>query len=155
MKKILFILALMLSAATINAQVMQAKAVWATITIPQLRCWECKERLEQHLITEKGPNEDAGIVKWTVYMNSGTLRIQYIPDRVTLDYIRVSIANAGFDADTVKAEPDSYKRLPNVCKKKEDGGGPVKGCTLPPELRVGKVDEEISGGNGVPYNIQN
>lgn len=140
MKKVLLVIGLMLTLNTIDAQVMQAKPIWATISIPQLKCWECKERLEQHLITEKGAGDDAGLIKWTFYMNSGTMRIQFIPDRITLDYIRVSIANAGFDADTVKAEPDSYKRLPNVCKKIEDGGGPVKGCTIAPEFRVGKLN---------------
>ncbi len=141
MKYIFFICSFFLFTSALQAQVMQAKPVWATISIPQLKCWECKERLEQYLLREKGPGEDAGIIKWTVYMTSATLRIQYIPDRITLDYLRVSIANAGFDADTVKAEAESYKRLPNVCKKKEDGGGPVKGCTLAPELRVGKLQD--------------
>ncbi|MEP6513913.1 MAG: hypothetical protein ABJA79_08590 [Parafilimonas sp.] len=137
MKKIAFTSVLIFFIAYANAQVMQSKAAWSTIAVPQLRCWECKERLDHYLIREKGPGEDAGIIKWTINMNNGTLRIQYIPDRMPLDYIRVAIANAGFDADTVKAEEDSYKLLPPVCKRKEDGGGAVKGCTVPPEDRVG------------------
>jgi mercuric ion binding protein len=118
-----------------NAQVMQEKSVWATITIPQIKCWTCKEKLEQYLIVEKGPNNDAGIIKWTVNMNAGNMRIQYVPDRMSLDYIRTAINNAGFDADTAKAEPDSYKLLPPICKRAADGGGPQKGkpCNMPPQ----------------------
>jgi len=120
-----------------QAQVMQQKAVWSTINIPQLKCWTCREKLENYLLKEKGPADDAGIIKWTINMNAGTMRIQYVPDRITLDYIHTAINNAGFDADSTKAEPDSYKMLPPICKRKEDGGGPQKGkpCNIPPDQR--------------------
>jgi hypothetical protein len=57
-----------------------------------------------------------------------------MPDRVTPDEIRTAMNNAGFDADTTKAEPDVYKVLPPICKRPEDGGGPQKGkpCHIPP-----------------------
>lgn len=113
---------------------MQQGPVWATINVPQLKCWVCKEKIDAYLLTEKGPNGDAGIIKWVININTGTLRIQYIPDRITLDYIRVALNNAGFDADSTKAESQAYKALPPSCKRKEDGGGPQKGkpCNLPP-----------------------
>jgi mercuric ion binding protein len=134
MKKIFF-LAVLFITARVHAQVMQQNAQWATISIPQLKCWTCKERLENYLLQEKGPTGDAGIVKWVINMNAGTLRIQYVPDRITLDYIRTAINNAGFDADSTKAEPETYKTLPPLCKRKEDGGGPQKGkpCNIPPD----------------------
>ena len=135
MKKILLIAVLFVFALNSNAQVMQQKAQWATISMPQLKCWVCKEKVDQFLLTEKGPNADAGIVQWTISMNIGILKIQYIPDRITLDYIRVTLNNAGYDADTTKAEPDAYKMLPPICKRAADGGGPQKGkpCNLPPD----------------------
>lgn len=120
-----------------HAQVMQVKQVWATISVPQMKCWECKERLDNYLLREKGPNDDAGILKWTINMNNATLRIQYVPDRMSLDYIRTAINNAGYDADSTKATEDSYKLLPPICKRLEDGGGPQKGvnCKIPPKDR--------------------
>jgi periplasmic mercuric ion binding protein len=138
MKKILLSLLLIGAGFAAKAQVMQAKAQWVTISIPQLKCWECKDRLEKYLAKETGATSDAGIGKWNVYMNTGTIRIQYYPDRMTLDYLRTAIANAGFDADTVKANEDSYKMLPPICKRKEEGGGPQKGkpCNIPPEDRI-------------------
>lgn len=137
MKKILAVAFIVFITANTNAQVMQQKAQWATLKIPQLKCWECKNRLETYLGREKGPNDDAGIVRWIISMPAATMRIQYIPDRISLDYIRTSVANAGFDVDTVKANEDSYKTLPPICKRPEDGGGPQKGkpCTLPPDER--------------------
>ncbi|MGI8950341.1 MAG: hypothetical protein ACR2FN_02035 [Chitinophagaceae bacterium] len=139
MKKAISILIFFFSLYNVNAQVMQAKPQWSTISVPQLKCWECKTRLEDFLSREKGPNGDAGIIRWIISMPSATLRIQYFPDRITLDYLRTEIANAGFDADTVKAETDAYKALPPICKRKEDGGGPQKGkpCNIPPDERVG------------------
>ena len=135
MKKLMAVVVVLFVVTTINAQVMQQKAQWATISVPQLKCWTCKDKLEKFLLTEKGPNGDAGIVKWTIAMNTGTLRIQYVPDRITLDYIRVNINNAGFDADSTTAEPQAYKALPPLCKRAADGGGPQKGkpCNIPPD----------------------
>lgn len=142
MKYILLFLLTVFLSVTLHAQVMQSKPQWATISVPQLKCWECKQRLENYLTREKGPQGDAGIIRWTSNMNSGTIRIQFVPDRISLDYLRIVIANAGFDADTVKATEDSYKVLPPLCKRTEDGGGPVKGCTLPPEDRVGMLTKD-------------
>lgn len=107
---------------------------WATIKIPQLKCWECKDRLEKYLLREKGPNDDAGIIRWQMNLQSATMRIQYIPTRITLNYIKTAVANAGFDADEITAEEDAYKKLPPACKRAAEGGGPQKGkpCHLPP-----------------------
>lgn len=124
-------LMLMFSLA-VSAQ--EKRPEWATIKIPQLKCWECKERLEKYLLKEKGSNDDAGIIRWNIYLNSATMRIQYMPSRITLNYIKTAIANAGFDADEITAEEGSYGKLPPLCKRAADGGGPVKGkpCHLPP-----------------------
>ncbi|QEC66295.1 hypothetical protein FRZ67_02855 [Panacibacter ginsenosidivorans] len=136
MKRLLVTVLLFMLATSSRSQVMQQKAQWAMISMPQLKCWVCKDKVDKFLLTEKGPNGDAGIIKWTIAMNTGTLKIQYVPDRITLDYIRTTLNNAGYDADSTKAEPEAYKMLPPICKRAEDGGGPQKGkpCSLPPDL---------------------
>lgn len=136
MNKIIFFFLLMIS-LNASSQVMQAKAVWSSIKVPQLKCWECQQRLDQYLIREKGPNNDAGIIQWKTDLRNGILKVQYFPDRINLNYIQTAIANAGFDADSITAEPDSYKRLPNPCKKATDGNGvgPFKYCNLDPADR--------------------
>ncbi len=131
------IIILLFLAVNVHAQVMQTKAQWATIKVPQLKCWECEQKLNQYLVREKGPNTDAGILQWKMDLRNGILKIQFLPDRITADYIRVAIANAGFDADTILAEPDSYKMLPPPCKKTADGKGygAFKYCEVDPADR--------------------
>ena len=135
--KWIVILILIFLATNVNAQVMQAKAQWGTIKVPQLKCWECQQRLDKYLTLEKGPNTDAGILQWKTDLRNGVLKVQFISDRITLDYIRTSVANAGFDADSITAEPDAYKKLPPPCKKASEGAGfgPFKYCNLEPEYR--------------------
>ena len=133
MKKRFVLLILLVSFGLTNfAQ--QRKAEWATIKTPNLRCWVCKQRLEDYMAREIGQTE-SGIIKMQINMLSGTTRVQYWPDRVNLNYIQTAFANAGFDADEIKAEENTYKKLPPACKRIEDGGGPKKGkpCHLEPE----------------------
>lgn len=106
---------------------------WATIKTPNLRCWECKKRLEDYMAREVAQTE-SGIMKMQINLLSGTTRVQFRPDRVSLNYIQTAFANAGFDADEIKAAEESYKRLPTVCKRAEEGGGPQKGkpCHMQP-----------------------
>jgi len=120
---------------TAKAQVTQQKPLWAVISVPQMKCWECKDRLTKFLLKETGPNDEPSILQFTINLNNATVRIQYVPDRITLDYIRTQIANAGYDADSIKATDDSYKLLPPACKRKDEGGGPQKGkpCNIPPD----------------------
>ena len=131
------VIALFFIAVSANAQVMQNKAQWGTIKVPQLKCWECEQRLNQYLTREKGPNTDAGIVQWKTDLRNGVLKVQFIPDRITLDYIRTAVANAGFDADSVTAETGAYKKLPPPCKNASDGSGygPFKFCNIDPADR--------------------
>jgi hypothetical protein len=132
MKKI-FLLAVVLASFCTENFAQNRKPEWATIKTPSVRCWECKKRLEDYMAREVAQTE-AGIIKMQINLLSGTTRVQYWPDRVNLGYIQTAFANAGFDADEIKAEPDSYKMLPPACKRVEEGGGPKKGkpCHMQP-----------------------
>ncbi len=135
MKKLVFVLMIMSVGFTkINAQVMAAKAQWLTIKSPNLRCWECKEKLEQYLVRENEDVMQSGMLQRKYNLLAGEMRVQYLSDRVTPDAIRTALNNAGFDADSTKATADSYKLLPPICKRKEEGGGPQKGkpCHIEP-----------------------
>jgi len=134
MKKWILIIVLAFAAQYAQSQVMSAIPQWVTIKSDNLRCWECKERLEKYLIVENNANMQKGMVQWKINLLAGEIRIQYVPDRVSVDDIKTALNNAGFDADDEKAEPDAYKKLPPICKRAEDGGGPQKGkpCHIPP-----------------------
>jgi len=125
MKKILSLLSILVVSNCLLAQ--EQKAQWATISVPQVTCFECKNRLESYLTREKGGTDDAGIIQFKINQGNNTVRVQYFPTRISLNYIQTAIANAGFDADTIKANTDSYKLLPPKCKRIVDGGGPKKG----------------------------
>jgi hypothetical protein len=43
--------------------------------------------------------------------------VTYLTDRTNLENVKTAIANAGYDADDVKAEKDAYEKLPKCCKK--------------------------------------
>jgi copper chaperone CopZ len=134
MKKIFLLVVFSLIICCIHAQVMSAKAVWVTYKSANLRCWECKQRLEKYLDEENKASFESGIIQWKINLLQGEIKLQYYPDRVSADEIKTAINNAGFDTDTDKAEPDAYKKLPPQCKRPEDGGGPKKNmpCHLPP-----------------------
>ena len=134
-KKILILVFIVFIIYKSDAQVMAAKAEWVTIKTPNLRCWECKVKLEHWLITENKANMQSGLIQWKFNLLNGEIRFQYFPDRVSVDEIRISLNNAGFDADNEKAEEDSYKKLPPICKRNEEGGGPQKGkpCHIEPQ----------------------
>lgn len=132
MKKIV-VLSIFLISLGISSFSQNRKPEWVTIKTPNLRCWTCKLRLEDYMAREISQTE-SGIMKMQINLLSGTTRVQYWPDRVNVGYIQAAFANAGFDADDIKAEETAYKKLPPACKRAEDGGGPQKGkpCHLQP-----------------------
>lgn len=134
MKKLLAILFLVVITSKIHAQVMSAKPQWAEIKSANLRCWECKEKLDKYLLIQnKGYLENA-LVEWKFDLKNGIFKVKFLADRASIEDIRAALNNAGFDADDEKAEENAYKKLPSACKRIEDGGGPKKGapCHLQP-----------------------
>jgi periplasmic mercuric ion binding protein len=98
----------------------------AKIKTPGAVCDACKARIEAYL------KRYDGIQLVTVYPKRGETVVKYWSDRINTETIKTAIANAGYDADDITANPDSYKLLPKTCKKFEDGGGHPKPKTPPP-----------------------
>ena len=132
MKYIATLLALVIFNGSLEAQ--QPKSEWVTIKSANLKCWECKERLERYLVVENKSNMQSGLIQWKYNLLQGEIKLQFWPDRTSADEIRTALNNAGFDADDAKAEEDAYAKLPPICKRAADGGGPQKGkpCHVPP-----------------------
>lgn len=96
----------------------QTKAVQTVkISTPTVQCESCKSRIETYL---KRYN---GITSVNVNYKKKETTVKYLTDRINEEEIKAAIANAGYDANDVAANPDSYKRLPQCCKKPEEGGG--------------------------------
>jgi mercuric ion binding protein len=92
----------------------------AKIKTPGVMCEACKARLEEYL------KRYDGIGAVTVNYHKGEVAVKYATDRINIETIKAAIANAGYDADDIPANPDAYKLLPKTCKKFEDGGGHPK-----------------------------
>ncbi len=101
-----------------KAQVVRKGGVeTATIKTPTVQCEECKKRIEDYVSREQG------VQKVNVDYKHKITKVTYLVDRTSVENVKTAIANAGYDADDVTADPDAYKRLPTCCKKPEDGGG--------------------------------
>jgi mercuric ion binding protein len=92
----------------------------ATISVPTVQCEQCKDRIEKYISREDG------IQMVKVDYKNHTCKVTYIWDRTTIENIKTAIANIGYDAGDVAADPEAYKKLPTCCKKPEDGGGHQK-----------------------------
>lgn len=96
----------------------QTKAVQsAKIATPSVQCEMCKKKIETYL------KRYDGVSLVSVNVKKKETTVKYLTDRINIEEIKTAIANAGYDAGDVIANPDSYKRLPECCKKPEDGGG--------------------------------
>lgn len=82
------------------------KPVKAVISVPGAQDEPCKIRIENYL------KREYGIVESNVNYRRHTVTVKYLPDRTNIENIKTAIANLGYDADDVKANPESYNRLP-------------------------------------------
>lgn len=119
MKQAQLLLALLFG-LTLTTFAQTAAKKTATINTPTVQCEKCKARIENYM------SHEDGIVKINVDYKKKITTVTYIPDRTNIENIKAMIANVGYDADDVTAEPDAYKRLPTCCKKPADGGTPAK-----------------------------
>ena len=111
---------LLIAGFTVTAMAQQKGKVTVVIKTPTVQCETCKTRIENYMAKEEG------IVKVNVDYKKKTTTVTYLTERTNVENIKALIANCGYDADDVTAEPDAYKRLPTCCKKPEDGGGMPK-----------------------------
>jgi copper chaperone CopZ len=122
MKKIFLLIApALLTVQWSFAQVVRKGGIEiATIKTPTVQCEECKQRLENYVSREEG------VQKVVADWRKKITKVTYVVERTNYENVKTAIANAGFDADDVTANPESYQKLPRCCKKPEDGGGPPK-----------------------------
>ena len=116
----LLILSLGISVFAMSQVVKKGGVEIATIKTPTVQCEECKKRIESYVSREEG------VQKVDVDYKRKVTKVTYVTDRTNLENVKTAIANIGYDADDVTAEPSAYKKLPTCCKKTEDGGGHPK-----------------------------
>ncbi|HRQ52171.1 MAG TPA: heavy-metal-associated domain-containing protein [Agriterribacter sp.] len=90
------------------------KPVTVKIATPTVQCEQCKKNIENYM------KHEYGITRVNVNYKRKETTVTYLPDRTNIENVKTGIANVGYDADDVKANEDSYKKLPTCCKKPED-----------------------------------
>jgi mercuric ion binding protein len=110
MKPILLLLSLTLFATTAFSQAKKV-VINATIQTPGVQCEDCKKRIEDDL------KRIDGIQKVLVDFRNKRTKVSFFSDRTNIENIKTAIANIGYDADDVTANPESYARLPKKCKE--------------------------------------
>lgn len=99
----------------------QTKAVQTVkISTPTVQCEMCKNKIESYL------KRYDGVSTVNVNYKRKETTIKYLTDRTNEEVLKAAIANAGYDANEIKANSEAYKALPKCCKKPEDGGGMPK-----------------------------
>jgi mercuric ion binding protein len=88
-----------------------AKAQTDTVRIhTSAICEQCKERIENDLSFEKG------IKSSHVDLEKHLVTVIYHPKKTDAQKIREAISKIGYDADSLKADVKSYRKLPDCCK---------------------------------------
>lgn len=101
-----------LASIAVSAQTKPIQTV--KISTPTVQCDKCKKTIEDVL------KRYDGIMTVNVNVKKKEVAVKYITDRTNEEIIKAAIANAGYDANEIAANPDSYKALPKCCKKPDD-----------------------------------
>ena len=106
-----FLLAIVALTAFSTPSVAQNKALQkAIIQTPGVQDEACKTRIDNFLVHEYGVSSVKA--DWRKH----TVTVQWFKDRTNIENIKTALANMGYDADDVTADPDAYKRLPVACQ---------------------------------------
>lgn len=86
------------------------------INLPDVvyNCGYCKRLLSNFIGREKG------VLSYVIDMKAKQAKIFFAPDLTDREKLCYAIANAGFQADTVRAEPHNRKLLPICCRENID-----------------------------------
>ena len=74
-------------------------------------CGDCKETIEKALAFTKG------VKKADFEAETGKVIVVYNATKTGPEKLRTAISKAGYDADSLQADPDAYNRLKACCKK--------------------------------------
>lgn len=74
-------------------------------------CETCKETIEHDLSFVKG------IINSELNVENHIVQVIFDPAKITVESIKKEITNIGYDADSLKANPKAFRKLPECCKK--------------------------------------
>ncbi|MEO8960501.1 MAG: heavy-metal-associated domain-containing protein [Ginsengibacter sp.] len=107
-----FIFSIFALLAFSNASFSQQKAIQkAVIKTPGVQAEACKTQIDNFLVHQYGVSS----VKADYRRH--TVTVTWYTDRTNIENIKTALANMGYDADDVTAEPDAFKRLAPPCRQ--------------------------------------
>lgn len=110
MKRILF--AATFIGGMASSSFSQTKAVKdTTLNLPSVHCAMAKAQIETYL------NRVDGVTFVNVQPKKKQVRVKFLNDRTNVEAVKTHIANVGYTAEEVAANPESFKQLPACCKK--------------------------------------
>lgn len=104
---------------TISIAQQQKATQKAVIKTPTVNCEECKYRIDNRVLREYG------VLSVKTDYRKHTVAVSWLTDRTNIENIKTALANLGYDADDVTADPDACKKLPLTCQH-NPGDKPVK-----------------------------
>lgn len=108
--KMIFLSILFLMVTSVPSFAQQKAIQKAVIKTPGVIADVCKTSIDNFLVHEYGVSS----VKADYRRH--TVTVVWYTDRTNIENIKYALANMGYDADDVKAEPGAYKRLNPACK---------------------------------------
>lgn len=74
-------------------------------------CESCQSRIENAL------NDLKGVKSCSLNLDDKKVTVVYNPKKTTVEQIKKTISDTGYDADEVNANQNVYNKLPGCCKK--------------------------------------
>ena len=109
MKKGMLLLFALMFLQTANAQ--EKKSKLETVIIQtSAECGDCEDRIEEML------NYTKGIKFSELDLETKKLTVKYATKKISLAEIKTKLSELGYDADEVKSNPESVKKLPLCCQ---------------------------------------
>lgn len=113
MKKLILLFVILFSFSTTTfAQKSNEKAVIKTV----LNCDHCKECETCGLKFRTEMLKIKGVKMYELDDKAMTFTVYYNAKKTDLQTIKIAISKLGYDADDVKADPESYSNLDGCCK---------------------------------------
>ena len=116
MNYLILALSLFFSSPALSGQDSQIKTAIIETRIYCDHCYQC-ESCDQNIYSTIKRNTK-GVRKIKVDGEDSTIEVTYNSNKTSIDKIEKAISLAGFKANELEADPESYAKLDQCCKKK-------------------------------------
>lgn len=95
---------------SVDAKKADAQVLKTTIKVPTMVCGSCVTTVTNAL------KKVDGVKTAKVDLKKKTATVTYASTKVTVDKLEKAISEAGYDANTIKRNPEAYEKLDACCK---------------------------------------